>query len=80
MTRATKVVVATKKASVSKGLNDVKKITWVKNDNCCLLYAMWETLNKKQQDLLTVSDCKAVFGMLYFLRTNMCVKNISDGR
>ena len=80
MTRAKKVVVAAKKASVSKGSNGTKKVVWVKNDNCCLLYAMWETLTKKQQDLLTVSDCKAVVGMLDFLRTNMCVKNISDGR
>ena len=59
MTRAKKVVEATKKASASKVSSDIKKITWVKNDNCCLLYAMWETLTKKQQGLMTVSYVEA---------------------
>lgn len=62
MTRAKKIVEATKKVSASKVSNTIKKIIWVRNDNCCLLYAMWETLTKQQQELLTVSDCKAVVG------------------
>jgi hypothetical protein len=60
MTRAKKVVKVTKKALGSKATKDAKTVTWVRNDNCCLLYAMWETLTKQQQDLLTVSDSKAL--------------------
>ena len=59
MTRAKKVVRAICKKSVSKVTQESKKVTWVTNDNCCLLYAMWETLTKKQQDLLTVSESEA---------------------
>lgn len=53
--RATKEV----KDSSTKKVNDSAKVLWVRNDNCCLLYAMWETLTKKQQDLLTVSESEA---------------------
>ena len=54
---------ATKKVkdSKTKGVKDSSKVLWVRNDNCCLLYAMWEIMTKQQQELLTVSDFEALF-------------------
>ena len=68
MTRAKKIVrTAISKKPASKATEDAKKITWVTNDNCCLLYAMWETLNKKQQDLLTVRESEACVNVYQFI-------------
>ena len=49
------------KNSKTKEVKDSAKVLWVRNDNCCLLYAMWETMTKQQQELLTVSDFEALF-------------------
>ena len=62
MTRAKKSAKETKKASVksvkeiaatsaSTATKSEGKVVWVTDDNCCLLYALWETLTKKQQGL-----------------------------
>lgn len=50
-----------KKSSATKKVKDSAKVLWVRNDNCCLLYAMWETMTKQQQELLTVSYFEALF-------------------
>lgn len=56
--KTTKTVKAPKKASkrVSAGMKikNVAEITWIKDDNCCLLFAIWETLTQEQRSLLTV--------------------------
>ena len=58
--KATKIVKAPKKAvrkaSAVTKVKNAAEITWVKDDNCCLLYAIWETLTKEQRALLTVEN------------------------
>ena len=92
MTRAKKSTKETKKASV-KSVKKVAakstgtatksegKVVWVTDDNCCLLYAMWETLTKKQQDLLTVSDNQALHCFVADRLTEIFdyLKYLSDG-
>jgi hypothetical protein len=67
MTKSKRVGGKLKKSSATKAVKDSAKVVWVTNDNCCLLYAMWETMTKQQQALLTVSDVKvAVVGISIF--------------
>ena len=92
MTRAKKSAKETKKASVksvkeiaatsaSTATKSEGKVVWVTDDNCCLLYAMWETLTKKQQDLLTVSDNQALHCFVADRLTEIFdyLKYLSDG-
>ena len=60
MTKCKRAGAKLKKSSATKAAKDSAKVVWVKNDNCCLLYAMWETMTKQQQELLTVSDRKVL--------------------
>ena len=59
--KATKTVKAPKKAvrgvSAITKVKNAAEIKWIKDDNCCLLYAIWETLTEEQRALLTVRNC-----------------------
>lgn len=68
--RVNKQTKAVRKVAVVK-VWKLGKIQWIKGDNCCLLFAIWETLTAKQQGLLTVSGLEALivdgYHMLIFI-------------
>jgi hypothetical protein len=49
---------STKKTTAVNIVVHPEKLRFVKDDNCCLIYAIWKTLTKEKQALLTVSDSR----------------------
>ena len=47
---------AVRGASALMIVKKAAEIKWNKDDNCCLLYLIWETLTKEQRALLTVQN------------------------
>ena len=63
--KVTKSVEALKKAvrgaSAVMKVKKAAEIKWNKDDNCCLLYAIWETLTEEQRALLTVRNIMKLY-------------------
>jgi hypothetical protein len=60
---------STKKATAVNIVVHPEKVRFVKDDNCCLIYAIWKTLTKEKQALLTVSDGRIQY-LKQFLHIN----------